>query len=130
MIRRFAAPCLATALIACAAALAMAPAPAQAKTGRLPDGRWRVQVEGQGPHLFCYFNVVRVGEVRGGRPLLGPDLKVRLTVTPNGHFHMAGRHEDDHGVARGRVQRNMASGSFDVPTRNCRGVWQAERIGA
>ncbi|MFZ9501830.1 MAG: hypothetical protein ACO27F_09695 [Beijerinckiaceae bacterium] len=119
---------LAAAALAAAGLLAAAPV-AQAKTGRLPDGRWRVQVEGQGPHLFCYFNLVRVGEVRGGKPLLGPELKYKLTVTQGGHFHMAGRHQDDHGVARGRVQRNAAAGSFDVPTRNCRGVWQAQRIG-
>ena len=75
---------LAAAALAAVGLLAAAPA-AQAKTGRLPDGRWRVQVEGQGPHLFCYFNLVRVGEVRGGKPLLGPDLKYKLTVTQNGH---------------------------------------------
>ena len=115
---------------ALAGALLALPLPAQAGSGRLPDGRWRVQVEGQGPHLFCYFNVVRVGEVRGGRPLLGPELTYRLTVTGDGRLHAAGRHQDDHGVARGRVRRNVAAGSFDVPTRQCRGVWQAERIGA
>lgn len=110
--------------------LALAGPAAADPRSRLPDGRWRVQVEGQGPHLFCYFNTTRIGEVRGGRPLLGPELKFKLTVSRGGHLVASGRTQDDYGAVRGKVARNLASGSFDVPSRNCRGQWQAERIGA
>lgn len=95
---------------------------------RLPDGRWRVQVEGQGPHVFCYFSTTRIGEVRGGKPQLGPQIKYKLTVSRGGHLVASGRTQEDYGAVRGRVERNLASGSFDVPSRNCRGQWQAERI--
>lgn len=115
-------------LAAAAGAFALAaPAAADPRT-RLPDGRWRVQVEGQGPHVFCYFSATRIGEVRGGKPLLGPQLKFKLTVSRGGHLVASGRTQDDYGAVRGRVERNLASGSFDVPSRNCRGQWQAERI--
>jgi hypothetical protein len=104
-----------------------APAAADPRS-RLPDGRWRVQVEGQGPHVFCYFSTTRIGEVRGGKPQLGPQIKYKLTVSRGGHLVASGRTQDDYGAVRGKVERNLASGSFDVPSRNCRGQWQAERI--
>jgi hypothetical protein len=109
------------------AQLASAPAAADPRT-RLPDGRWRVQMEGQGPHVFCYFSTTHIGEVRGGKPQLGPQIKYKLTVSRGGHLVASGRTQDDYGAVRGKVARNMASGSFDVPSRNCRGQWQAERI--
>jgi len=118
---------LAAALVG--AQLATSPAAADPRT-RLPDGRWRVQVEGQGPHVFCYFSATRIGEVRGGKPLLGNEIKYKLTVSRGGHLVASGRTQDDYGAVRGKVARNLASGSFDVPSRNCRGQWQAERIGA
>ena len=104
-----------------------APAAADPRS-RLPDGRWRVQVEGQGPHVFCYFSTTRIGEVRGGKPQLGPQIKYKLTVSRGGHLVASGRTQDDYGAVRGKIARNLASGSFDVPSRNCRGQWQAERI--
>lgn len=116
------------AAVSCAFAFAV-PAAADPRS-RLPDGRWRVQVEGQGPHVFCYFSTTRIGEVRGGKPQIGPQIKYKLTVSRGGHLVASGRTQDDYGAVRGRVARNLASGSFDVPSRNCRGQWQAERIGA
>ena len=111
-----------------AAITAFAFAAAADPRSRLPDGRWRVQVEGQGPHVFCYFSTTRIGEVRGGKPQLGPQIKYKLTVSRGGHLVASGRTQDDYGAVRGKVERNLASGSFDVPSRNCRGQWQAERI--
>ena len=111
------------------AQLATSPAAADPRT-RLPDGRWRVQVEGQGPHVFCYFSATRIGEVRGGKPVLGSEIKFKLTVSRGGHLVASGRTQDDYGAVRGKVARDLASGSFDVPSRNCRGQWQAQRIGA
>ena len=109
-------------------ALAFAVPAAADPRSRLPDGRWRVQVEGQGPHVFCYVSTTRIGEVRGGKPQLGPQIKYKLTVSRGGHLVASGRTQDDYGAVRGKIARNLASGSFDVPSRNCRGQWQAERI--
>lgn len=115
-------------LAAAISAFAFAAPAFAAPRSRLPDGRWRVQVEGQGPHVFCYFSTTRIGEVRGGKPQLGPQIKYKLTVSRGGHLVASGRTQDDYGAVRGKVARNLASGSFDVPSRNCRGQWQAERI--
>ena len=75
-----------------------------------------------GARIRCY------GEVRGGKPQLGPQIKYKLTVSRGGHLVASGRTQDDYGAVRGKIARNLASGSFDVPSRNCRGQWQAERI--
>ena len=115
---------------ALASAFSLAAPAAADPRSRLPDGRWRVQVEGQGPHVFCYFSTTRIGEVRGGKPQIGSRIKYKLTVSRGGHLVASGRTQDDYGAVRGKVARNLASGSFDVPSRNCRGQWQAQRIGA
>ncbi|HEY8579340.1 MAG TPA: hypothetical protein VIL72_05595 [Beijerinckiaceae bacterium] len=126
--KQLAARGLGLAILAATAAVASA-APAAA-SGRLQDGRWAVEIEGRGPHLFCYFRVSHVGEVRGGRPVYRGPIQYRLTVSRAGAVSAVGRAGEDHGSVRGRVTRAAAQGEFDVPTRNCRGLWQARRIGA
>ena len=113
---------------ALAATITLASAPADA-SGKLPDGRWFLQIEGQGPHFFCWFNISGVGEVRRGKPVYKGPAKYQFTVSRGGVLSASGRTADDYGSVRGKVTRTEATGVFEVPTRNCRGNWRARRIG-
>lgn len=98
--------------------------------GKLPDGRWHITLQGQGPNLFCYGQISGVGEVRGGRPVYNGEAKYRFHVARNGIITASGTRREDHAVLRGQLSNGRTgSGTFAVPTRNCSGSWQVTKIG-
>lgn len=116
-------------LIAAAPTLAIADLPARASE-KLPDGRWHITLRGHGPNLFCYGQITRVGEVRGGRPVYSGQAKYRFHLARNGAITASGTRRDDRANLRGQIRNGRTgSGSFTVPTRNCSGTWQVTKIG-
>lgn len=118
-------PCL----LASCAVLATAAGPLMASE-RLPDGRWHITLRGQGPNIFCYGQVSGVGEVRGGRPVYRGEAKYRFHLARNGMITASGSRRNDHASLRGQIRgKRTGSGTFEVPTRNCKGTWQVVKIG-
>ena len=104
-------------------------APASASE-KLPDGRWQITLRGQGPNLFCYGQISRTGEVRGGRPVYSGQARFSFQLTPGGAISASGVRKTDRASLSGQIRNGQSgSGSFQVPTRNCKGTWQVTKIG-
>lgn len=99
-------------------------------SGKLPDGRWSVKLTGQGPHPLCKGSIGTVGEIRGGRPVYSGQAVYTFSVTPSGVLIASGSRKTDRASAYGLIRGEVARGTFWIPTRNCRGVWEALRVGA
>jgi hypothetical protein len=109
--------------------LAAEPIPAEASE-KLPNGRWHITLRGSGPHILCYGQITRVGEVRSGRPVYNGQARYRFHLSKNGHITASGSRRDDHASLRGQIRNGRTgSGSFTIPTRNCSGTWQVTKIG-
>lgn len=98
--------------------------------GYLPDGRWRITLRGLGTNLLCHGQLTRIGEVRGGRPVYRGKAKFTFRVQKNGRVSASGHRIKDRASLQGRITATNGRGTFNIPTRNCRGTWEAQKVGS
>ncbi len=113
------------------AALMLLCASAAEAEPRLPDGRWKITLMGEGTHLLCYLTLSHVGEVRDGKPVYTGQAVFTYDVTPEGRMTASGSRKKDTASAEGEVNatRDEAKGTFRIPTRQCKGRWTARKLG-
>ncbi len=114
-------------LLGIAFVLAASASPAAASE-KLPDGRWHITLRGHGPYWLCYGQITHVGEVRRGRPVYKGQARYTFTLTRSGRLTASGARKADRANLHGRLRGKHGEGTFNIPTRNCRGTWRVVRI--